>query len=431
MKTTLPIGGGFAGGLAATLGPAIKSFAQAKGGSIMAGAQGALMGAKTAEAGENARGLAMTNNARVDPFAVLNDPQIAEYISKNPSYANALRTGLAVFGATGEGDIATMLSKIQGADLTGQGVERGNAGDLPGQNRLVSAATGKTYEPFKAVGETGYVVDGGTGGMTRSAPGMSNVKPTTLMQNLAAAGFVPGTPEYQQAVLNGTRQGTTVNVGAGDKAWDTESAKLFAKRYDDITAGAMNAQQMMGMYDLAEQALDSGVRTGFGADTEIGLRQFGAALGIDTSPEKLAGGELIRAIQNRMALAMRSPDGGMGMPGALSDRDIQFLKDSQVGIDRSPEGNRRMLQAFRAMEKRKIELSKLADDYIEKNGRLDTGFNAAVRQYANQNPLFESAGSAVSGPAQPANTAKGPGRQFEYEGRRGIMYQDGSYEWVN
>lgn len=213
-------------------------------------------------------------------------------------------------------------------------------------------------------------------------------RPTSLMQNVAAAGLQPGTPEYRDAILAGTKQGTTVNVNPGEKAWDTESAKLFAKRYDDITAGAMNAQQMLGMYDLAEQALASGVRTGVGAEAELSLRQLGAAMGMDTSPEKLAGGELIRAVQNRMALTMRSPDGGMGMPGALSDRDIKFLKDSQIGIDRSPEGNRKMLQAFRAMENRKVQIAQLADDYIAQNGRLDAGFNRAVREFSTANPLF-------------------------------------------
>lgn len=220
---------------------------------------------------------------------------------------------------------------------------------------------------------------------------------TTLQRNLQAAGFQPGTPEYQRAVLDGTKTGTTVNVGAGDKAWDTESAKLFAKRYDDISSAAMNAQQMMGMYDLAEQALNSGVRTGLAADAEITLRQLGAAMGMDTDPEKLAGGELIRAVQNRMALIMRSPDGGMGMPGAISDRDIRFLKDSQVGIDRSPEGNRAMLQAFRAMEQRKIEIAQLADQYIQQNGRLDAGFNRVVREHAEANPLFDVNQSVVAG----------------------------------
>lgn len=222
-------------------------------------------------------------------------------------------------------------------------------------------------------------------------------RPTSLMQNAQAAGLQPGSPEYRQFIADNARSGTTVNVGAGEKAWDTESAKLFAKRYDDISSAAMNAQQMMGMYDLAEQALNSGVRTGLAADAEITLRQLGAAMGMDTDPEKLAGGELIRAVQNRMALIMRSPDGGMGMPGALSDRDIRFLKDSQIGIDRSPEGNMAMLQAFRAMEQRKIQISQLADDYIQQNGRLDAGFNRTVREFANSNPLFDVSKPLTSG----------------------------------
>lgn len=212
------------------------------------------------------------------------------------------------------------------------------------------------------------------------------------------AGLQPGTPEYSEFMrTGGAVPQTQVNVGAGEKAWDQESAKLFAKRYDDISAGASNAQQMMGMYDLAEQALNSGVRTGLGAESELTLRQLGAAMGMDTDPNKLSGGELIRAVQNRMALTMRSPDGGMGMPGALSDRDIKFLKDSQVGIDRSPEGNRRMLQSFRAMEQRKIQIAQLADEYVARNGRLDSGFNKEVREFANNNPLFQQEQQQPSG----------------------------------
>lgn len=221
---------------------------------------------------------------------------------------------------------------------------------------------------------------------------------TPLMQNLEAAGMKAGTPEYRDAIIqNVTKPQTQVNM-TGEKAWDTESAKLFAKRYDDISAGANNAQQMMGMYDLAEQALNSGVRTGMGAEAELTMRQMGAAMGMDTDPQKLSGGELIRAVQNRMALTMRSPDGGMGMPGALSDRDIKFLKDSQVGIDRSPEGNRRMLESFRAMEGRKIDIARLADEYVNENGRLDSGFNRMVREWAESNPLFQDK-QQVSSPA--------------------------------
>lgn len=172
----------------------------------------------------------------------------------------------------------------------------------------------------------------------------------------------------------------------------------FAKTYQDIQDQANSAMQMGALYDLAEQALTSDVRTGFGGEIELGARKFGQMLGVGDA-DKLAGGELLTSIQNRMALIMRSPSSGGGMPGAVSDKDIQFLKQAQVGIDRSPEGNRKMIESFRRMENRKIEIATLADHYIQQKGRLDPGFNRLVREYANQNPLFGDMGGSPTGQA--------------------------------
>lgn len=190
------------------------------------------------------------------------------------------------------------------------------------------------------------------------------------------------------------------NLG-GEKQWDQESAKLWAKRYDGMVGGASNARDMLSMYDLAESAINSGVRTGFGASQEQALRKMAAGLGIGSEDaEKLAGGELLNTVQNRMALMMRNPDGGMGMPGAMSDADRKFLRDSQVGLDRTPEGNRKMLAAFRAMEQRKIEISELADQYITENGMLDQGFNKIVKEYAEANPMFKFDDAQTGAPAR-------------------------------
>jgi|GEM_PF-4038237 len=222
-------------------------------------------------------------------------------------------------------------------------------------------------------------------------------EPTSLQRNLAAAGLRPGTPEYTDAILAGTR-GTTVNVGAGEKAWDVESAKLFAKRYDDISTQAANASNMLGLYDLAQAGLDSGVRTGSLGEAEQSVRKLAAAMNIGDA-DKIAGGELLNAVTNRMALVMRSPDSGMGMPGAVSDRDLRFLRDAQVGLDRTPEGNRLMLDAYRKLEQRKIDIASLADRYVQEHGRLDAGFNQAVKAYADENPLFPRAAGKESAPA--------------------------------
>ena len=199
-------------------------------------------------------------------------------------------------------------------------------------------------------------------------------------------------PNGQIKPVSGSQ--TTVNVNTeGDTAWEKESAKLFAQRYDTLTTQAQSAQQMLGLYDIAQSALDAGMRTGVMGGGEQAVRQLGLVMGIGDA-DKVAGAELLTSVTNRMALQMRNPDSGMGMPGAVSDRDLRFLKDAQIGLDRSPEGNRRMLEAFRALEQRKVEVAALADQYIEQNGRLDVGFNKMVREYAETNPMFDERASA-------------------------------------
>jgi hypothetical protein len=222
-----------------------------------------------------------------------------------------------------------------------------------------------------------------------------------------------------KAVSQGGQQGTApsgqlgVSQSPANQAFDVEMSKDFADRFRAIQAASGNAREMLSMYDLAEQALNTGVRTGVGADAELSLRQIGATMGIG-DVDKLAGGELLRAVQNRMALSMRNPDSGMGIPGAVSDRDIKFLKDSQVGIDRSPEGNRQMLEAFRAMEQRKLDVARLANEYVQKNGRLDAGFSDVVRDFAESNPMF-SGGVDLAQPGQQSQQPAQPTSRAEYD----------------
>ncbi|SSW64312.1 hypothetical protein AVE30378_01014 [Achromobacter veterisilvae] len=345
--------------------------------------QSGLMSAQAAKAGQDAEMSGLKLEKLRDPGTI--------------STLNSIMPGLGDMYATG-GDVNNLAGgakTLQQVGFRKQVLDNfGNPGtDRDTINMLTSALEGKTYEPFKNIGETGSGYNAATGQGVVIDPGMRALfgekeGTTPLMRNLVAAGLQPGTKPYQDAMLAGTKTGTTVNVG-GEKAWDNESAKLFAKRYDDLATQAQAAQQMMGMYDLAEQALSSGVRTGVGGESELNLRRFAQSIGVGDA-DKVAGGELIRAIQNRMALIMRSPDSGMGMPGAVSDRDLVFLRDAQIGLDRTPEGNRKMLAAFRALEQRKVDISRLADDYIAEHGRLDFGFNRAVRDYAAANPLFNT-----------------------------------------
>lgn len=162
----------------------------------------------------------------------------------------------------------------------------------------------------------------------------------------------------------------------------------FGEKYVKIADAADNALQTLDMYDLVEKGLNTDVRTGSFAETEQSLRKFAQYLGYEGDANAIAGGELVTAVQNRMALLMRNPESGMGMPGSLSDKDIDFLKAAQIGMGTSGPGNRTLLEAYRRLEQRKIQLADWADEYTEKNGSL-RGFNRYVKQKADENPLFE------------------------------------------
>lgn len=191
------------------------------------------------------------------------------------------------------------------------------------------------------------------------------------------------TPLFQGKSSPLATASASASTAGGDFAQD-----YFEDAYGKLQTEAASARDMDGMLSVVEAALDSGVRTGFGAEQELQLRRLGQAIGVPVDDDAVAGAELLKSITNRMALLMRNPDSGMGMPGAVSDRDLTFLKDAQVGLDRSDAGNRNMLIAFRALNQRKQDIARLADEYVRNNNRLDVGFNDVVRRYAEENPLF-------------------------------------------
>ncbi len=201
-------------------------------------------------------------------------------------------------------------------------------------------------------------------------------------------------------VMQRRASATNVNVNGQERAFDSTMGKFAAETYQGIHSAANNARETINLLDLTGKALESGVYQGFGGQEILALQRMGTALGV-SDPEQVAAGELITALQNRMALLMRNPDSGMGMPGAVSDRDIMFLKQAQVGLDKSPEGNRQLLEAFRKVEQRKIEIANMADAYVRQNGRMDVRFNQMIREYAQANPLFPAPSGDVA-PGSPA-----------------------------
>jgi hypothetical protein len=127
--------------------------------------------------------------------------------------------------------------------------------------------------------------------------------------------------------------------------------------------------------------------SGIGGDLVVKGKQVVRALG--GNPDGLEEGEILRALGNQLALRLRNPDSGMGLTGNTSDRDVKFLKDSVPNIEKSPEGNRKLIEIAVRINQRKVEKAEMAKNYIRQNGSMD-GFNKKWKEYLDmpENDIF-------------------------------------------
>lgn len=117
-----------------------------------------------------------------------------------------------------------------------------------------------------------------------------------------------------------------------------------------------------------EEILDTGLQTGALAGLSKSAKSLVQSLFPDTEIEGLAEAEVFEALSNQLALLIRNPDSGMGLPGATSNRDLQFLIDSVPNLQKSPEGNKVLIKVYR-------KAFELQDAVIREQNRLIRGNN--------------------------------------------------------
>jgi len=220
-------------------------------------------------------------------------------------------------------------------------------------------------------------------------------KPTETMRNLEwraeQAGLTPGTQEYRDFVLSGgSKDGVTVNVGQGSSKYNDELDKRFAEQYITMQEGAQAAQGKLATLQGLQSALEQSSFTGMGAETLLGVKQAARSLGLDVG-DNLGPEETARALGNQLALQMRNPSSGAGMPGAMSDKDREFLVASVPGLSKTPEGNRQLVNFMTQIEQRNIQVAQRAQEYADRNGQIDNGFYKELSAWSEQNPLFPEA----------------------------------------
>lgn len=213
---------------------------------------------------------------------------------------------------------------------------------------------------------------------------------------------IPTLGEWMTAQKRAGATNVTMNQGY-EKEFDKKLAAQEAERYDKLVKGGSSARDQIASLDMIGEALNvynSGAKFGTGTlgPAEQTVRQWAVALGVadEKTAKSVGAAELAAAVQNRMALQMRSPDGGMGMPGALSDADRKFLVASQPGIDKTPQGNARMIENFKKLAQRQVQVGEMVADWVAEKGSMK-GFEKHLNAWANANPLFPPADTSAGG----------------------------------
>jgi hypothetical protein len=171
----------------------------------------------------------------------------------------------------------------------------------------------------------------------------------------------------------------------------------FGEEFVNTQKLAAAANDNLARLSRMEQLLE-GVETGRLTTVGTQFNSLAKSFGIDLDP-KLGAKQAAQALARQMALELRNPSGGAGMPGAMSDADREFLVSMTPGLETTPEGNKLIIETGRKVAKRVQKVAEIARTYRKKHGQLDEGFYDELQAYSDAHPMFE--GQAVPSAASP------------------------------
>ncbi len=156
---------------------------------------------------------------------------------------------------------------------------------------------------------------------------------------------------------------------------ETEESKAVGKWYGEKYTALQDAASSARRQKSNLQAIDTlleNVYTGKGGEAILAGKKLARLIGAD--PEGIGSAEAAQALANEQALQLRNPAGGAGMPGAMSDRDRDFLQSMIPGLGTTKEGRKLIIETRNRIADRDIEVAAMARDYRREKGRLDEGF---------------------------------------------------------
>lgn len=210
--------------------------------------------------------------------------------------------------------------------------------------------------------------------------------------------------DFSAKTLGGGVNVTNNNTIGGEKAYDQEQGKAYAKLFGDLQDSGRSAPSTIGTLRMMRRLTESpDFYSGAGGEKATQFKKALVAIGVKDA-DAAAPNELFQKLSNRTILDMSGGSLGNGFSNA--DRD--FIQATTANIGNTPEGNRRILDMAEKVETRKAEIAKRAREYAKgHNGRIDAGFDDELAAWAEKNPAFKDEIAATPGAAKLPSGASG------------------------
>ena len=186
---------------------------------------------------------------------------------------------------------------------------------------------------------------------------------------------------------------------------EKKADELDAQHYHDMYTGLQDASRSSEKLSMDYRLIDSLIGdaySGGGAAQAQAVKKLVRIVGVDVG--NVAGPEAAAMVSNALALKLRNPAGGAGMPGAMSDRDREFLTQMVPGLTTTPEGRKLMIEVQKRIAERDRAVARDARDYRLKNKHLNIDFeNMIADKYGGKDIFADLYGSpALQGTSEAA-----------------------------
>ncbi len=199
-------------------------------------------------------------------------------------------------------------------------------------------------------------------------------------------------------------------AGHGLKLLMDQSVKTHGE-YQAAAQGARTAQPNLERLNTLISGLDTGKTKEITTDTKAWLKDLGVNLDAFGVLDDTGRAQAAKALGSQLALTLRNPANGGGLPGSMSNYEDKLLQSMSPSLVQTPEGNRILLDALRKQNQRTIELGRVANNWMRENGGKNllndpAGLHAVLDKYVEEHPLFTAEDAKkIASPPPPAAPA--------------------------